>query len=138
MFNATLLGSARLWFNELLPESIDSFKDLRRNFLAHYLQQKSSGSTNIKSGSTIVSTGRVAGTIHIGLWYLKDTGMSLTTYTDADHAGCQETRRSTSGSAQFLGDKLVSWSSKKQKRTVISSTEANNNASSGVVLKPMG
>ncbi|GKE25717.1 reverse transcriptase domain-containing protein [Tanacetum coccineum] len=40
MFNATLLGSARLWFNELLPESIDSFKDLRRNFLAHYLQQK--------------------------------------------------------------------------------------------------
>ncbi|GKD98819.1 retrovirus-related pol polyprotein from transposon TNT 1-94 [Tanacetum coccineum] len=35
------------------------------------------------------------------------------TYSDADHAGCQDTRRSTSGSAQFLGDKLVSWSSKK-------------------------
>ncbi|GJW13796.1 copia protein [Tanacetum coccineum] len=32
---------------------------------------------------------------------------------DADHAGCQDTRRSTSGSAQFLGDKDVSWSSKK-------------------------
>ncbi|GKD76157.1 uncharacterized mitochondrial protein-like protein, partial [Tanacetum coccineum] len=42
----------------------------------------------------------------------------------ADHAGCQDTRRSTSGSAQFLGDKLVSWSSKKQKSTEISSTEA--------------
>ncbi|GJU67997.1 retrovirus-related pol polyprotein from transposon TNT 1-94 [Tanacetum coccineum] len=42
----------------------------------------------------------------------------------ADHAGCQDTRRSTSGSAQFLGDKLVSWSSKKQKCTAISSTEA--------------
>ncbi|GKB47778.1 retrovirus-related pol polyprotein from transposon TNT 1-94 [Tanacetum coccineum] len=45
----------------------------------------------------------------------------------ADHAGagfCQDTRRSTSGSAQFLGDKLVSWSSKKQKSTAISSTEA--------------
>ncbi|GJT03319.1 retrovirus-related pol polyprotein from transposon TNT 1-94 [Tanacetum coccineum] len=38
--------------------------------------------------------------------------------------GCQDTRRSTSGSAQFLGDKLVSWSSKKQKSTAISSTEA--------------
>nr|GEV44774.1 hypothetical protein [Tanacetum cinerariifolium] len=38
--------------------------------------------------------------------------------------GCQETRRSTSGSAQFLGDKLVSWSSKKQKSTVISTIEA--------------
>ncbi|GJT30316.1 hypothetical protein Tco_1394169 [Tanacetum coccineum] len=46
--------------------------------------------------------------------------MSLTAYSDADHAGCQDTRRSTSGSAQFLGDKLVSWSSKKQKSTVIS------------------
>ncbi|GJY08513.1 retrovirus-related pol polyprotein from transposon TNT 1-94, partial [Tanacetum coccineum] len=42
------------------------------------------------------------------------------TYADADHAGCQDTRRSTSGSAQFLGDKLVSWSSKKQKSTGIS------------------
>ncbi|GKE03853.1 hypothetical protein Tco_1395871, partial [Tanacetum coccineum] len=38
----------------------------------------------------------------MGLWYLKDTGMSLTAYSDADHAGCQDTRRSTSGSAQFL------------------------------------
>nr|GFB71871.1 Gag-Pol polyprotein [Tanacetum cinerariifolium] len=33
--------------------------------------------------------------------------MSLTTYADANHAGCQDTRRSTSGSAQFLGDKLI-------------------------------
>ncbi|GKE18811.1 hypothetical protein Tco_1426388, partial [Tanacetum coccineum] len=42
----------------------------------------------------------------------------------ADHAGCQDTRRSTSGSARFLGDKLVSWSLKKQKCTAISSTKA--------------
>ncbi|GJU12081.1 hypothetical protein Tco_1134477 [Tanacetum coccineum] len=49
--------------------------------------------------------------------------MSLTTYLDADHAGCQDTRRSTSRSAQFLGDKLVSWSSKKQKSTAISRTK---------------
>ncbi|GJT00944.1 retrovirus-related pol polyprotein from transposon TNT 1-94 [Tanacetum coccineum] len=50
-------------------------------------------------------------------------------YADADHAGCQDTRRSTSGSAQFLGDKLVSWSSKYNKRkagkiTAISTTKA--------------
>ncbi|GJX20803.1 retrovirus-related pol polyprotein from transposon TNT 1-94 [Tanacetum coccineum] len=64
------------------------------------------------------------GTIHMGLLYLKDTGMSLTAYSDVDHARCQDTRRSTSGSAQYLGDKLVSWSSKKQKSTAISSTEA--------------
>ncbi|GKF53187.1 copia protein, partial [Tanacetum coccineum] len=44
------------------------------------------------------------------------------TYSDADHIGCQDTRRSTSGNAKFLGDKLVSWSSKKQKSIAISST----------------
>ncbi|GKE78257.1 hypothetical protein Tco_1544377 [Tanacetum coccineum] len=38
----------------------------------------------------------------MGLWYSKDTDMSLTAYLDADHAGCQDTGRSTSGSAQFL------------------------------------
>lgn len=64
------------------------------------------------------------GTIHMGLWYPKDNAMALTAYSDADHAGCQDTRRSTSGGAQFLGEKLVSWSSKKQMCTSISSTEA--------------
>ncbi|GJZ64863.1 retrovirus-related pol polyprotein from transposon TNT 1-94, partial [Tanacetum coccineum] len=44
--------------------------------------------------------------------------------SNADHAGYQDTRRSTSGSAQFLGDKLVRCTSKKQKITTISSTEA--------------
>ncbi|GJR15576.1 hypothetical protein Tco_0798228 [Tanacetum coccineum] len=43
----------------------------------------------------------------MGLWYSKDTDMSLTAYTDADHAGCQDTRRSTSVSAQFLREKLT-------------------------------
>ncbi|GJY22306.1 hypothetical protein Tco_0394872 [Tanacetum coccineum] len=71
------------------------------------------------------------GTINMGLWYSKDTGMSLTAYADADHAGCQDTRHSTSGSAQFLSDKLVSWSLKKQKCTAISSTEAEYIALSG-------
>ncbi|GJV86746.1 retrovirus-related pol polyprotein from transposon TNT 1-94 [Tanacetum coccineum] len=53
--------------------------------------------------------------INMGLWYSKDNAMSLTAYADANHAGCQDSRRSTSGSAQFLGDRLVSWSSKKQR-----------------------
>ncbi|GKG10213.1 retrovirus-related pol polyprotein from transposon TNT 1-94 [Tanacetum coccineum] len=61
--------------------------------------------------------------------------MTLTAYADADHTGCQDTRRSTSGSAQFLGDKLVvSWSSKKQTSTSISSTEAEYIVMSGCCL----
>ncbi|GJR09061.1 hypothetical protein Tco_0791713 [Tanacetum coccineum] len=67
----------------------------------------------------------------MGLWYLKDNVMALTAYADAYHAGCQDTRRSTSGSAQFLGEKLVSWSSKKQRSTAISTTEAEYIAMSG-------
>ncbi|GJX99024.1 retrovirus-related pol polyprotein from transposon TNT 1-94 [Tanacetum coccineum] len=69
------------------------------------------------------------GTINMGLWYSKDTGMSLTEYSDADHTGCQDTRRSKSGSAQLLGDKLVSWSSKKQKSTAISNSSNCDNKS---------
>ncbi|GKD17668.1 hypothetical protein Tco_1206826, partial [Tanacetum coccineum] len=67
----------------------------------------------------------------MGCWNSKDTDMSLTAYSNADHAGCQDTKRSTSGSAQFLGDKLVSWSSKKQKSTAISSIEAEHISLSG-------
>nr|GEW76563.1 hypothetical protein [Tanacetum cinerariifolium] len=48
-------------------------------------------------------------TVNWGLWYPKDSSVALTAFADADHAGCQDTRRSTSGSLQFLGDayKLV-------------------------------
>nr|GFC04540.1 uncharacterized mitochondrial protein AtMg00810-like [Tanacetum cinerariifolium] len=45
-------------------------------------------------------------------------------YCDADHAGCQDIRRSTSGSVQFLGERHISWSSKRQKSDAISSTKA--------------
>ncbi|GJU17017.1 retrovirus-related pol polyprotein from transposon TNT 1-94 [Tanacetum coccineum] len=71
------------------------------------------------------------GTVHRGLWYPKDSSIALTTFADADHAGCQDTRRSTSGSMQLLGDRLVSWSSKRQKSAAISSTEAEYIALSG-------
>ncbi|GJW03713.1 hypothetical protein Tco_1562569 [Tanacetum coccineum] len=54
-------------------------------------------------------------TINMVMWYPKDIGFELTAFADADHVGCQDSRKSTSGSAQFLEEKLVSWSSKKQK-----------------------
>nr|GFA97584.1 retrovirus-related Pol polyprotein from transposon TNT 1-94 [Tanacetum cinerariifolium] len=64
-------------------------------------------------------------TIHMGLWYLEDTGFKLTAFSDLDHAGCLNSRKGTSGGIQFLGgDKLVSWSLKKQDCTTMSSTKA--------------
>ncbi|GKE58406.1 hypothetical protein Tco_1497591 [Tanacetum coccineum] len=64
------------------------------------------------------------GTINMGLWYPKDSCIALTAFVDADHAGCQDTRKSMSRSMQLLGERLVSWSSKKQKGVAISSTKA--------------
>nr|GEW19997.1 hypothetical protein [Tanacetum cinerariifolium] len=48
----------------------------------------------------------------------------LIAFSDADHAGCIDTRKSTSRRIQFLGDKLVSWMSKKQDCIAMSSAEA--------------
>nr|GEY12842.1 retrovirus-related Pol polyprotein from transposon TNT 1-94 [Tanacetum cinerariifolium] len=64
------------------------------------------------------------GTVNMGLWYSKDSGFELTGFSDVDYTGCKDTFKSTSGGAQFLGEKLVSWSSKKQDCTALSTVEA--------------
>ncbi|GKD07233.1 hypothetical protein Tco_1186918, partial [Tanacetum coccineum] len=43
----------------------------------------------------------------MGLWYSKDTGFELTAFSDSDHAGYLDSRKSTSGGIQFLGGQLV-------------------------------
>nr|GEZ56146.1 transposase (putative), gypsy type [Tanacetum cinerariifolium] len=60
----------------------------------------------------------------MGLWYPKGSNFGLTAFSDVDHAGCIDTRKSTFGGIQFLGDKLVSWMSKKQDCTAMSSAKA--------------
>ena len=56
----------------------------------------------------------VRGTVDLGLVFHRSSSAELVVYTDADWAGFPDTRRSTSGYAVFLGDNLVSWSSKRQ------------------------
>ncbi|GJY49491.1 hypothetical protein Tco_0439447 [Tanacetum coccineum] len=60
----------------------------------------------------------------MSLRYSKDSGFELIAYANADHAGCNDDCKSTSRGIQFLGDKLVSWSSKKQDYNAMSSVEA--------------
>ncbi|GJS45571.1 retrovirus-related pol polyprotein from transposon TNT 1-94 [Tanacetum coccineum] len=74
------------------------------------------------------------GTINMGLWYPKDSGFELTAFSDADHAGYVDTRKSTSRGIQFLGDKLVSWMSKKQDCTAMSSAVAEYVALSAISI----
>nr|GEU83449.1 retrovirus-related Pol polyprotein from transposon TNT 1-94 [Tanacetum cinerariifolium] len=62
------------------------------------------------------------GTVNTGLWYTKDSGFELIGFLDADYAGCKDTFNSTFGGAQLLGEKLVSWSSKKQDCMTLSTT----------------
>ncbi|XP_073152802.1 secreted RxLR effector protein 161-like [Henckelia pumila] len=64
------------------------------------------------------------GTQNFGLWYAKDNSFNLVGYSDTDYAGCKLERKSTSGSYQFLGDRLISWFSKKQTYVATSTTEA--------------
>nr|GEY26663.1 hypothetical protein [Tanacetum cinerariifolium] len=47
------------------------------------------------------------GTVNTGLWYSKDSCFELIEFLDADYTGCKETFKSTSGRAQFLGEKLT-------------------------------
>jgi hypothetical protein len=70
----------------------------------------------------------VRGTTSFGLHLHASSSTSLTVYTDADWAGCPDTRRSTSGYCIFFGESLVSWSSKRQPTVSRSSAEAEYRA----------
>ena len=64
------------------------------------------------------------GTPNLGIWYPRDSGFDIIGYSDADYAGCRIDRKSTTRTCQFLGNKLVSWFSKKHHSISTSTTEA--------------
>ncbi|GKC33083.1 retrovirus-related pol polyprotein from transposon TNT 1-94 [Tanacetum coccineum] len=112
-----------------LKQAPHAWYDMPSSFLIS--QQFSKGAIDPTLFTRQAGNDLLLGSINMGLWYSKETDISMIAYADADQAGCQDTRRSTSRSAQFLGDKLVSWSSKKQKCTAISSTKPKYIALSG-------
>ncbi|GJY57672.1 retrovirus-related pol polyprotein from transposon TNT 1-94 [Tanacetum coccineum] len=103
------------------PDHLEKVYRLRK---ALYGLKQASRACYDELSNFLMSKGFTKGTINMGLWYTKDSGFELTAFSDADHAGCLDTCKSTSGGIQFLGDKLVSWMSKKQDCTGMSSVEA--------------
>uniref|UniRef100_A0A803P916 Mitochondrial protein n=1 Tax=Cannabis sativa TaxID=3483 RepID=A0A803P916_CANSA len=73
------------------------------------------------------------GTLSHGLYLYNSTIDRLLSYTDANWGGCPNTRRSTSRYCVFLGDNLVSWSSKRQSTLSRSSAEAEYRGVANVV-----
>ena len=65
----------------------------------------------------------ILGLLTRGLFSPTGTPLTLTAYSDADWAGCPDTRRSTTGWCMYLGESLISWKCKKQERISRSSTE---------------
>ena len=66
----------------------------------------------------------INGTSDHGIWYSRNSNECLTGYSDADWDGCIDDRKSTSGGCFYLGNKLVSWMSKKQNLVSLSIVEA--------------
>nr|GEX31236.1 ribonuclease H-like domain-containing protein [Tanacetum cinerariifolium] len=77
----------------------------------------------------------VRGTVDFGLQLYASATTSLVGYTDADWAGCPSTRRFTSEYCVFLGDNLLSWSSKRQHTISRSSAEAEYRGVANVVAE---
>ena len=75
----------------------------------------------------------VKGTLDYGLHLYPSSITTLISYTDADWGGCPDTRRSTSGYCVFLGDNLLSWSSKRQATLSRSSAESEYRGVANVV-----
>jgi hypothetical protein len=72
----------------------------------------------------------ILGTPSRGLFFPTGSALQLQAYSDADWAGCPDTRKSTTGWCTFLGDALISWKCKKQDHVSKSSTEAEYQAMS--------
>lgn len=65
------------------------------------------------------------------MFYRKWSEYKLVGYYDVDYAGDKIERKSTSGSCQFIGDNLISWSNKRQSTIALSTAEAEYIAASG-------
>ncbi|GJU82416.1 ribonuclease H-like domain-containing protein [Tanacetum coccineum] len=108
-----------------LPDhfSISPFPpDYDHNAVQHYAYKHDPREPHLNAMKRVLRYLR--GTTDLRLQLFRSTTSHLIAYSDADWAGCSTTRRSTSGYCVFLGDNLLTWSSKRQDTLSRSSVEA--------------
>ncbi|GJS65997.1 copia protein [Tanacetum coccineum] len=96
--------------------------DVKSAFLNGFINEEAPKTSHLEAVKRIFRY--IKGTMHLGLWYPKRTGIETVVYADSDHAGDYVDRKSTSGICTFVGCYLTSWFSKKQPTVAISTTEA--------------
>ncbi|CAA0827390.1 cysteine-rich RLK (RECEPTOR-like protein kinase) 8 [Striga hermonthica] len=110
------------WMNAM-QEELDQFKRNQSN-------PKESHLTAVKRILRYLHS-----SVEAGIWYPASENFELHGYTDADYGGDRLERKSTSGGYQFLGERLVSWFSKKQASVALSTTEAEYIAAGSCVAQ---
>ncbi|GJW02241.1 hypothetical protein Tco_1561097 [Tanacetum coccineum] len=79
----------------------------------------------------------VIGTMHLGLWHPRGSGIETVVYADSDHAGDYVDRKSTSGICKFM-KMLFTSGSKRRKTTLAISTTKLNSACEGMPTRHYG
>ena len=100
------------------------------SYVVHQVSQFMSSPRHLHLAAVRLIIRYLRGSPICGLFFPTDTSLQLITYSDADWAGCPDTRRSTTSLCMFLGDALISCRCKKQDCISKSSTEAKYRAMS--------
>lgn len=99
------------------------------NFVSRYMERPTS--VHVEAVKRIIKY--LKGTLNFGLFYYSNTTFDVRCYSDADYAGCVETRRSTTGYCITMGGSILSWCSERQDSVSRSTTESEYIASSEAV-----
>lgn len=99
------------------------------NFVSRYMEKP----TEVHVGAVKRIIKYLKGTLNFGLIYFSNTTFAVRCYSDADYAGCLDTRKSTTGFCVTMGGSILSWCSERQDSVSRSTAESEYIAGSEAV-----